>query len=68
MMLNFALLSSDRNETRQRFIEKRLLAVDFLLCLVLIEILPQLLFHPDCDEQVQYIIALAFKQFRYHDQ
>uniref|UniRef100_A0A914W2H8 Protein furry n=1 Tax=Plectus sambesii TaxID=2011161 RepID=A0A914W2H8_9BILA len=56
-----------RPEARDFYIEKRALAVDFLFCLVLIEILPQLHFHPRCDDQINYIITLAFKQFKYRD-
>jgi len=47
--------------------EKRDLAVEFLFCLVLIEILKQLPFHPGQDDLVAYIENLAFKHFKYRE-
>ncbi len=43
------------------------MATDYLLCLVLIEILPQLYLHPGHDEKVAYILELAFNHFKYKD-
>lgn len=47
--------------------EKRDLAVDFVYCLVLIEILKQLPYHPGHDEQINHIISLAFRHFKYRE-
>ncbi|KAF2357084.1 Cell morphogenesis protein N-terminal [Trinorchestia longiramus] len=47
--------------------ERRDLAVDFVLCLVLIEVLKQLAVHPGHDELVHTIEDLAFKHFRHRD-
>uniref|UniRef100_A0A5S6QGF4 Protein furry-like protein-like n=1 Tax=Trichuris muris TaxID=70415 RepID=A0A5S6QGF4_TRIMR len=45
--------------------EKRGLAIDFIFCLVLIEILQQLPLHPGIDELVDRIIQTAFQNFSY---
>ncbi|ESO09038.1 hypothetical protein HELRODRAFT_109994 [Helobdella robusta] len=47
--------------------EKRDLAVDFVYCLVLIEILKQLPYHPGHDELINHIISLAFRHFKYRE-
>ncbi|KAK9877860.1 hypothetical protein WA026_020090 [Henosepilachna vigintioctopunctata] len=47
--------------------EKRDLAVEFIFCLVLIEVLKQLPFHPGHEDLVQYIENLAFKHFKYKE-
>lgn len=47
--------------------EKRDLAVEFIFCLVLIEILRQLSFHPGHEDLVKYIEDLAFKHFKYRE-
>lgn len=47
--------------------ERRDLAVEFIFCLVLIEVLRQLSFHPGHEDLVQYIENLAFKHFKYRD-
>lgn len=46
-------------------IEKRDLAVEFLFCLVLIEVLKQLSLHPGNEEATTYIENLAFKNFHF---
>ena len=43
------------------------LAVDFLYCLVLIEVLKQLHLHPVPDGQLNHIETLAFKHFKHRD-
>ncbi|KAL3116111.1 hypothetical protein niasHT_007411 [Heterodera trifolii] len=54
-------------DARDRAI-KRTLAASYLFCIVLIEILPQLHFHPcGCDEQINFIIDNSFKQISYRD-
>ncbi|CAB3359556.1 Hypothetical predicted protein [Cloeon dipterum] len=47
--------------------EKRDLAVEFLFCLVLIEILKQLPFHPGQEDLVTSIENLAFRHFKYRE-
>ncbi|PNF32063.1 hypothetical protein B7P43_G05721, partial [Cryptotermes secundus] len=47
--------------------ERRDLAVEFIFCLVLIEILRQLSFHPGQDDLVTYVENLAFKHFKYRE-
>ena len=47
--------------------EKRDLAVEFIFCLVLIEVLKQLSVHPGHEDLVQKIENLCFKHFRYRD-
>lgn len=43
------------------------LAVDFLFCLVLIEILKQLNFHPGYDDLIDKIIQMSFSHFKLND-
>ncbi|GBP05640.1 Protein furry [Eumeta japonica] len=47
--------------------EKRDLAVEFLSCLALIEVLKQLPFHPGHEDLVHYIENVAFKRFNYKE-
>ena len=47
--------------------ERRDLAVEFILCLVLIEVLKQLHVHPGHDELVHTIEDLAFKHFKHRE-
>lgn len=47
--------------------EKRDLAVEFIFCLCLIEVLRQLPFHPGHEDLVIYIENLAFRHFKYRD-
>ncbi|KAL1517075.1 hypothetical protein ABEB36_000886 [Hypothenemus hampei] len=47
--------------------EKRDLAVEFIFCLVLIEVLKQLSFHPGHEDLVQYIENLALKHFKHQE-
>ena len=59
-------LSQLRSE--QEFaIERRDLAVEFIFCLVLIEVLKQLSVHPGHEGLVQYIEGVAFKHFKCRD-
>jgi len=55
-----------RAETEFRA-ERRDLAVEFVFCLVLIEVLRQLPVHPGHDELVRHIEVLAFGHFKYRD-
>lgn len=67
---NFLIFISDASvfsDKRVRF-DKRQLAVHYLLCVVLIEILPQIHFFPEaCEQSVSYIVTLAFKEVAYRD-
>lgn len=47
--------------------ERRDLAVEFIFCLVLIEVLKQLPLHPGQEDLVGYIDTLAFKHFRFRE-
>ncbi|XP_045531819.1 protein furry isoform X2 [Pieris brassicae] len=47
--------------------ERRDLAVEFLFCLALIEVLKQLPFHPGHEDLVNYIENVAFKRFNYKE-
>ncbi|KAJ6218921.1 hypothetical protein RDWZM_004733 [Blomia tropicalis] len=48
-------------------LEKRDLAIEFLFCLVLIEILKKLPLHPGYDELTVHIENLAFKRFKFRE-
>lgn len=73
--INFSIISivsGGATETVERSeaevqTEKRDLAVEFIFCLVLIEVLKQLSFHPGHEDLVQYIENLAFKHFKYKE-
>ncbi|XP_059089513.1 protein furry-like isoform X3 [Tigriopus californicus] len=47
--------------------EKRDLAIEFIFCLVLIEVLKQLHVHPGHEELVRYIEDIAFRHFKFRD-
>lgn len=47
--------------------EKRDLAIEFIFCLLLIEVLKQLPVHPGHEDLVSHIETLAFKHFKYRD-
>ncbi|XP_064474584.1 protein furry-like [Ornithodoros turicata] len=47
--------------------ERRDLAIEFVFCLVLIEVLKQLPLHPGHEDLVGYIDTLAFKHFRFRE-
>ncbi|KJH50768.1 hypothetical protein DICVIV_03115 [Dictyocaulus viviparus] len=58
------LTSSNEN----RVLVKKLLAANYLFCIVLIEILPQVEFHlSTCEQQVKYILDRSFVQIQYKD-
>ncbi|PAV74805.1 hypothetical protein WR25_11823 [Diploscapter pachys] len=55
------------NEARH-VMSKKLLAVNYLMCLVLIEVLPQVEFHLDvCQSQIKTLLDLSFIQVQYKD-
>ncbi|XP_025086109.1 protein furry homolog isoform X4 [Pomacea canaliculata] len=47
--------------------ERRDLAVEFVHCLILVEVLSKLSYHPGHDDLVQHIIDQAFRHFKYRD-
>ncbi|KAE8748600.1 furry [Frankliniella occidentalis] len=47
--------------------ERRDLAVEFIFCLMLIEVLRQLPFHPGHEDLVKYIEDIAFKHFKHRE-
>lgn len=47
--------------------ERRDLAVEFIFCLALIEVLKQLPFHPGHEDLVSHIENLCFKHFKYRE-
>ena len=53
--------------TKDFLLERRDLAVEFIYCLVFIEVLAKLNYHPGHDDLVQHVIAQAFKHFKYRD-
>ena len=56
----------ERSEEEYKM-ERRDLAVQFILCLVLIEVLKQLSVHPGHEDLVNYIENIAFKNFKYRE-
>ncbi|KAF8358500.1 sax-2, partial [Pristionchus pacificus] len=55
------------NENRFR-LQKKLMAANYLACLVFIEVLPQAEFHLTvCQDQINYILNLCFKYVAYKD-
>lgn len=48
-------------------LQRREAAVEFIFCLVLIEVLKQLPFHPGHEDLVKSIENLAFKHFKHRD-
>ncbi|XP_022697352.1 protein furry homolog-like, partial [Varroa jacobsoni] len=48
-------------------LERRDLAIEFIFCLVLIEVLKQLPLHPGHEDLVLYIENLAFKHFKFRE-
>ncbi|CAI5444119.1 unnamed protein product [Caenorhabditis angaria] len=55
------------NENRNKLV-KKLLAINYLFCLVLIEILPQVEFHlPQCDVYIKKILDICFRNVQYKE-
>ncbi|KAL7630650.1 UNVERIFIED_CONTAM: hypothetical protein RMT77_019147, partial [Armadillidium vulgare] len=52
---------------KEQLSERRDLAVDFIFCLVLIEVLKQLPVHPGHDDLIKFIEDIAFKHFKYRE-
>ncbi|KAL3211619.1 hypothetical protein MRX96_036311 [Rhipicephalus microplus] len=58
---------SEPRSDRDYLHERRDLAIEFIFCLVLIEVLKQLPLHPGHEDLVGHIESLAFKHFRYRE-
>ncbi|XP_054160326.1 protein furry-like isoform X2 [Oppia nitens] len=65
-----SLTNSESLEKAEHFylMEKRDLAVEFIFCLFLIEVLKQLSLHPGYEELTNHIEALAFRHFRFREE
>ncbi|KAM8939841.1 protein furry homolog-like isoform 1-T1 [Pelodytes ibericus] len=57
----------DQQRERDYLLERRDLAVDFIFCLVLVEVLKQIPVHPVPDPIVQEVLNLAFKHFKHKE-
>ncbi|XP_075228459.1 microtubule binding protein furry isoform X2 [Lycorma delicatula] len=58
---------TDKSEVDHYAEERRDLAVEFIFCLLLIEVLKQLTFHPGHEDLVLYIENIAFRHFKYKE-
>lgn len=63
----FSRPDSSTNVDRETIQERRDLAVEFLFCLVQVEVLRQLSVHPGHDTLVKHIEDIAFKHFKYRE-
>ncbi|NXL32116.1 FRYL protein, partial [Glaucidium brasilianum] len=59
--------ADDQQRERDYLLERRDLAVDFIFCLVLIEVLKQIPVHPVPDPLVHEVLNLAFKHFKHKE-
>ncbi|XP_050193532.1 protein furry homolog-like isoform X3 [Myiozetetes cayanensis] len=57
----------EQQRERDYLLERRDLAVDFIFCLVLIEVLKQIPVHPVPDPLVHEVLNLAFKHFKHKE-
>uniref|UniRef100_A0A8C8SL13 FRY like transcription coactivator n=1 Tax=Pelusios castaneus TaxID=367368 RepID=A0A8C8SL13_9SAUR len=57
----------EQQRERDYLLERRDLAVDFIFCLVLVEILKQIPVHPVPDPLVHEVLNLAFKHFKHKE-
>ncbi|OCT96825.1 hypothetical protein XELAEV_18009040mg [Xenopus laevis] len=57
----------EQQRERDYLLERRDLAVDFIFCLVLVEVLKQIPVHPVTDPLVQEVLNLAFKHFKHKE-
>ncbi|XP_036189297.1 protein furry homolog-like isoform X6 [Myotis myotis] len=57
----------DQQRERDYLLERRDLAVDFIFCLVLVEVLKQIPVHPVPDPLVHEVLNLAFKHFKHKE-
>ncbi|PIC39378.1 hypothetical protein B9Z55_011085 [Caenorhabditis nigoni] len=66
--LSLSMLSPSVTTEIRLKLAKKLLAVNYLFCLVLIEILPQVEFHlPQCDPLVKKVLEICFKNVQYRE-
>lgn len=57
----------EQHRDRDYLLERRDLAIDFIFCLVLIEVLKQIPLHPVPDALVHEVMNLAFKHFKHRE-
>ncbi|CAM9280094.1 unnamed protein product [Lampetra planeri] len=57
----------EQHRDRDFLFERRDLAIDFIFCLALIEVLKQIPVHPVPDSMVHEVVNLAFKHFKYRE-
>ncbi|KAM3939588.1 protein furry homolog-like isoform 2-T2 [Leptodactylus fuscus] len=57
----------EQQRERDYLLERRDLAVDFIFCLVLVEVLKQIPVHPVPDPLIQEVLNLAFKHFKHKE-
>uniref|UniRef100_A0A4W3J6G7 Furry homolog, like n=1 Tax=Callorhinchus milii TaxID=7868 RepID=A0A4W3J6G7_CALMI len=57
----------EQHRDRDYLLERRDLAIDFIFCLVLIEVLKQIPLHPVPDALVHEVLNLAFKHFKHRE-
>ena len=57
----------EQHRERDYLLERRDLAVDFIFCLVLVEVLKQIPVHPVPDPLVHEVLNLAFKHFKHKE-
>ncbi|CAL2038426.1 unnamed protein product [Caenorhabditis brenneri] len=66
--LSLSMLSPNLTNDVRLKLGKKLLAVNYLFCLVLIEILPQVEFHlPQCDPLIKRVLEICFKNVQYRE-
>uniref|UniRef100_A0A1I7TWL2 MOR2-PAG1_N domain-containing protein n=1 Tax=Caenorhabditis tropicalis TaxID=1561998 RepID=A0A1I7TWL2_9PELO len=66
--LSLSMLSPNITTDLRLKLAKKLLAVNYLFCLVLIEILPQVEFHlPQCDQLIKKVLEICFKNVQYRE-
>lgn len=66
--LSLSMLSPIATSDLRLKLAKKLLAVNYLFCLVLIQILPQVEFHlPQCDPLVKKVLEICFKNVQYRE-
>uniref|UniRef100_A0A8R1HZV6 Uncharacterized protein n=3 Tax=Caenorhabditis japonica TaxID=281687 RepID=A0A8R1HZV6_CAEJA len=66
--LAVAMVSTSVTPEQRLKLAKKLLAVNYLFCLILIEILPQVEFHlPQCDPLIKKVLEVCFKNVQYRE-
>ena len=67
MNQNYSSSDTIQSIEREQMQERRDLAVEFIFCLVLIEVLKQLPVHPGHDDLIKHIEDITFKHFKYRE-